>query len=83
MNAALATTNQALAQYISLVNDPRTKHAAEQYVIADRHADLIQGNQWTLLVGSLPMAYLIGGGGTVLQLDGRRVEEILLTATQT
>jgi cation:H+ antiporter len=42
-----------------------------------------KANQWTLLVGSLPMAYLIGGGGTVLQLDGRRVEEILLTATQT
>ena len=41
-----------------------------------------KANQWTLLVGSLPMAYLIGGG-TVLQLDGRRVEEILLTATQT
>ena len=29
------------------------------------------------------MAYLIGGGGTVLQLDGRQIEEILLTATQT
>jgi cation:H+ antiporter len=40
-------------------------------------------NQWTLLVGSLPAAYLIGGGGTVLRLDGRQIEEILLTATQT
>ncbi|GGM89169.1 sodium:proton exchanger [Dactylosporangium sucinum] len=40
-------------------------------------------NQWTLLVGSLPIAYLIGGGGPALALDGRQVEEFLLTATQT
>lgn len=40
-------------------------------------------NQWTLLVGSLPIAYLAGGGGTALVLDGRQIEEVLLTATQT
>jgi cation:H+ antiporter len=40
-------------------------------------------NQWTLLVGSLPLAYLAGGGGRALHLDGRQVEEFLLTATQT
>ncbi|MET9259556.1 sodium:proton exchanger [Amycolatopsis sp. NPDC004079] len=40
-------------------------------------------NQWTLLVGSLPIAYLIGGGGTALHLDGRQIEEFLLTAAQT
>ncbi|MBU2667005.1 sodium:proton exchanger [Actinoplanes bogorensis] len=40
-------------------------------------------NQWTLLVGSLPIAYALGGGGTSLVLDGRQVEEFLLTATQT
>jgi cation:H+ antiporter len=41
-------------------------------------------NQWTLLVGSLPIAYLLGGGGVGgLQLDARQVEEFLLTATQT
>jgi cation:H+ antiporter len=40
-------------------------------------------NQWTLLVGSLPIAYLAGGGGTALVLDGRQVEEFLLTAAQT
>ncbi len=40
-------------------------------------------NQWTLLIGSLPIAYGIGGGGPALQLDGRQVEEFLLTATQT
>ncbi|MBB5153132.1 sodium:proton exchanger [Saccharopolyspora phatthalungensis] len=40
-------------------------------------------NQWTLLVGSLPLAYLLGGGGTALHLDARQVEEFLLTATQT
>ena len=40
-------------------------------------------SQWTMLVGSLPVAYLAGGGGTALVLDGRQVEEFLLTATQT
>jgi cation:H+ antiporter len=40
-------------------------------------------NQWTLLVGSLPIAYLLGGGGTALHLDSRQVDEMLLTATQT
>ncbi|MEV6416847.1 sodium:proton exchanger [Kribbella sp. NPDC051718] len=40
-------------------------------------------NQWTLLIGSLPIAYGIGGGPAALPLDGRQVEEFLLTATQT
>ncbi|MFE7506245.1 sodium:proton exchanger [Promicromonospora sp. NPDC057488] len=40
-------------------------------------------NQWTLLVGSLPIAYLLGGGTASLVLDTRQVEEVLLTATQT
>ena len=40
-------------------------------------------NQWTLLIGSLPVAYMIGGGGAALQLDGRQIEEVFLTATQT
>ncbi|BDB40015.1 MULTISPECIES: sodium:proton exchanger [Mycobacterium] len=40
-------------------------------------------NQWTLLMGSLPIAHLAGGGGSSLVLDGRQVEEMLLTATQT
>ena len=40
-------------------------------------------NQWTLLMGSLPIAYMAGGGGTSLVLDGRQIEEVLLTATQT
>ena len=40
-------------------------------------------NQWTLLVGSLPIAYMLGGGTTSLVLDTRQVEEVLLTATQT
>jgi cation:H+ antiporter len=39
-------------------------------------------SQWTLLVGSLPLAYLAGGGGTALVLDGRQVEEFGLTASQ-
>jgi cation:H+ antiporter len=40
-------------------------------------------NQWTLLVGSLPVTYLLGGGGTSLVLNARQIEEFLLTATQT
>ena len=40
-------------------------------------------NQWTLLIGSLPIAYGIGGGPAALSLDGRQVEEFVLTATQT
>ncbi|MFF1821976.1 sodium:proton exchanger [Kribbella sp. NPDC058245] len=40
-------------------------------------------NQWTLLIGSLPIAYGIGGGPSALHLDGRQIEEFLLTATQT
>ena len=39
-------------------------------------------NQWTLLVGSLPLAYLAGGGHGALHLDARQTEEFLLTATQ-
>jgi len=40
-------------------------------------------NQWTLLVGSLPVAYLLGGGDSAMVLDARQVEEIILTAAQT
>lgn len=40
-------------------------------------------NQWTLLVGSLPVAYAISGGFTEpLPLDSRQVEEIFLTSAQ-
>ena len=40
-------------------------------------------NQWTLLIGSLPVSHLLGGGGFSLVLDSRQIEEVLLTATQT
>ncbi len=40
-------------------------------------------NQWTLLVGSIPLAYLAGGGSAGLPLDSHQVAEVLLTATQT
>ncbi|MEX2236976.1 MAG: hypothetical protein WEB00_05505 [Dehalococcoidia bacterium] len=41
-------------------------------------------NQWTLLIGSLPVAYALGGGNGFpgLPLDGRQEEEIFLTAAQ-
>jgi cation:H+ antiporter len=39
-------------------------------------------NQWTLLVGSIPIARLIGGGGWMLPLDARQTEEFILTAAQ-
>jgi cation:H+ antiporter len=40
-------------------------------------------NQWTLLVGSMPLAYLAGGGHIALPLDSRQVAETTLTAAQT
>jgi cation:H+ antiporter len=41
-------------------------------------------NQWSLLVGSLPIAHVVGGGTTGgLPLDARQIEEFTLTATQT
>lgn len=40
-------------------------------------------NQWSLLVGSLPVAHFAGGGELALALDARQVEEFVLTATQT
>jgi cation:H+ antiporter len=40
-------------------------------------------NQWTLLVGMLPLIYAIAlGSMTALPLDGRQQDEILLTAAQ-
>jgi cation:H+ antiporter len=40
-------------------------------------------NQWTLLVGLLPMAYAISGGHLEpMHLDARQAEEIFLTAAQ-
>jgi cation:H+ antiporter len=40
-------------------------------------------NQWTLLVGSLWVAYSVGGGhGAPLPLDDRQTEEFLLTSAQ-
>lgn len=40
-------------------------------------------NQWSLLVGSLPVAHLLGGGDAALVLDDRQVSEFVLTATLT
>jgi cation:H+ antiporter len=40
-------------------------------------------NQWTLLVGSLPVAFMLGGGSAAMHVDGRQIEEIVLTGAQT
>lgn len=40
-------------------------------------------NQWTLLVGSLPLVHLLGHGGASLPFDPRQVEEFWLTSAQT
>jgi len=41
-------------------------------------------NQWTLLVGSLPLAFVAGGGSARgIALDARQTEEFILTAAQT
>jgi cation:H+ antiporter len=41
-------------------------------------------NQWTLLVGTLPLVFSLAGAGltTALPMDGRQVEEVFLTAAQ-
>lgn len=40
-------------------------------------------NQWTLLIGMLPVVYSISGGQPAsMPLDARQIEEILLTAAQ-
>jgi cation:H+ antiporter len=44
-------------------------------------------NQWTLLVGTLPLVFAIGGGGgegflNPMTMDARQVEEVFLTAAQ-
>jgi cation:H+ antiporter len=39
-------------------------------------------NQWTLLVGALPVAYLVGGGAGALPLDPRQHAEFVLTSAQ-
>ncbi len=40
-------------------------------------------NQWTLLVGTLPLVYSVSAGApSALHLDARQVEEILLTSAQ-
>jgi cation:H+ antiporter len=40
-------------------------------------------NQWTLLIGMLPLAYSISGGHVMpMHLDARQAEEIFLTAAQ-
>jgi len=41
-------------------------------------------NQWTLLIGSLPLAFLVGGGPAAgIALDARQTEEFILTSAQT
>ena len=40
-------------------------------------------NQWTALAGSLPIAYVLGGGHPAIPMDGRQSEEFLLTTAQT
>ena len=40
-------------------------------------------NQWTLLVGALPIAFILAGGGWAgLPLDDRQTEELFLTSAQ-
>ncbi len=40
-------------------------------------------NQWTLLIGMLPLAYMISKGSlTPMHLDARQTEEVLLTVAQ-
>ena len=40
-------------------------------------------SQWTLGMGALPIAYLAGGGGTSMPLEGRELVELALTVALT
>ena len=51
--------------------------------IAIQITDVQRSGQWTLLIGSLPIAHAVGGGLGPLPLDARQVEEVALTAAQT
>lgn len=88
--AALGIDQFLLVQWLA----PLSSEAPE-LIIATMYAWRLRGddglgtllsakvNQWTLLVGSLPLAYLLGGGGGGgLRLDARQTEEFLLTAAQ-
>ena len=39
-------------------------------------------NQWTLLVGTLPLVFAIGGGGLGMPIDAQQRSELLITAAQ-
>jgi cation:H+ antiporter len=88
--AQLGINRFLLVQWVApLASEAPEFIVAILFAVHGRGADAIgtlissKVNQWTLLVGSLPVAYLAGGGVTALPLDGRQVEEFLLTAAQT
>jgi cation:H+ antiporter len=74
--APLASEAPAVAIAVLFVLDGRAR-AALSTMISDKI------NQWTLLVGMLPIAMSVGAGHLVaLPLDARQHEEFLLTAAQ-
>ena len=74
--APLASEAPAITIAILFVFDDRAR-AALTTMVSDKI------NQWTLLVGMLPVAMSIGAGSlTALPLDARQHEEFFLTATQ-
>jgi cation:H+ antiporter len=87
--AALGIDRFLLVQWLApLSSEAPELIVATLYALRLRGADGLgtllsaKVNQWTLLVGSLPLAYLLGGGGSSLHLDARQTEELLLTAAQ-
>jgi cation:H+ antiporter len=88
--AALGVDQFMLVQWLAPLASEAPEFIVALLFAARGHAAMALGtlisakvNQWTLLIGSLPVAYLFGGGSTSLALDARQVEEVLLTATQT
>lgn len=88
--AALGIDEFLLVQWLApLASEAPELLVAVMFAWRLRDADAIgtllssKVNQWTLLIGTLPLAYRLGGGAWSLPLDSRQTEEVLLTAAQT
>lgn len=87
---AIGVNEFLLIQWLApLASEAPAVSIAVLFVLANRAGNALTAvvsdkiNQWTLLVGMLPVAMSIGAGGvSALPLDARQSEEFFLTAAQ-